>query len=172
MYNLCCTEEDNISDLNDVSGLGDTSKIASKKTFAMSSINIGCDLVEPRTAVKSYKSKRTIAIRNNRSKSDDIPNTLSSENTDILPRIVDDFSKKTLSSSDGLDYINTPDLSPSVNPSNDIRRVVIGLEKDDWPDIFHTLNTIRTLAIHHTSLVVASGQLHAIVRGTIKQVNI
>ena len=89
----------------------------------------------------------------------------------MLPRIVDDASKKPLSSSDGLDYISTSNLSPSVNPSKDIQRVVIGLEKDDWPDIFHILNVIRTLAIHHTSLVVASGQLHAIVHGTIKQVN-
>lgn len=71
---------------------------------------------------------------------------------------------------DAFEYLATEDLEPCTKPSKEISNVVSGLMKSDWPEIFHTLNTVRRLAVHHKAEVVRSGQLHQIVVGVTKQV--
>jgi hypothetical protein len=39
----------------------------------------------------------------------------------------------------------------------EMARTLLSLARDDWPDIFHTLNSARRLARHHAPLV----ELHA-----------
>ena len=73
---------------------------------------------------------------------------------------------------DSLDYLDTSEIEPSRNPSKDLSRTVAGLDTQEWPEIFHTLNVVRQLALHHQSLLLNQGKtvLHGIVQGVLKQV--
>eukprot|EP00602_Paraphysomonas_sp_CaronLab_P002010 CAMPEP_0185022652 /NCGR_PEP_ID=MMETSP1103-20130426/5358_1 /TAXON_ID=36769 /ORGANISM="Paraphysomonas bandaiensis, Strain Caron Lab Isolate" /LENGTH=1419 /DNA_ID=CAMNT_0027554823 /DNA_START=78 /DNA_END=4334 /DNA_ORIENTATION=+ len=74
------------------------------------------------------------------------------------------------SSQETFEYLSTDQLLPCVKPKRDINKVVSGLANHDWPDIFHTLNIVRQLAIHHGNDLHSSGHLHTIVLGVMKQV--
>ena len=47
-----------------------------------------------------------------------------------------------------------------------MQRMLGGIGTDEWPEIFHTLNSVRRLSIHHGSLI--EGHLHTIIRSVIK----
>ena len=52
---------------------------------------------------------------------------------------------------------------------SELARTLISLGKDDWPEIFHTLNSVRRLALHHATLV--EGSVHEVLRDVLKQVS-
>ena len=43
------------------------------------------------------------------------------------------------------------------------------LPRDKWPEIFHTLNSVRRLAMHHGPLLGSQSHLHALVRDVLAQ---
>ncbi|CAM9950044.1 unnamed protein product, partial [Choristocarpus tenellus] len=59
------------------------------------------------------------------------------------------------------------DIRPSPNPGQELQRALVSLGRDDWPDIFHTLNSVRRLALHHGLLL--EQHLHALVRDVLNQ---
>ena len=70
------------------------------------------------------------------------------------------------------DYIPSEDIRPCAgNPAQELSRALRGLETQDWPDIFHTLNTFRKLALHHPHVLAGSGALHNIVLLVMKRVD-
>ena len=71
---------------------------------------------------------------------------------------------------DAFDYIPSNEIRALDHPSKELSLVVRGLEKDDWPEIFHTLNKLRSLCLHHQTVIINSGTLHGIVVGLLKQV--
>eukprot|EP01034_Spumella_vulgaris_P022814 gene22813-28984_t len=73
--------------------------------------------------------------------------------------------------SENFEYIPSSDIPPSAAPSQDLAKALRHLEKQEWPEIFHTLNTVRKVAIHHPSVVVQSGGLHQLVLLIMKQVD-
>lgn len=99
----------------------------------------------------------------------------------VSPRQVsprrDEGSKKNPSAApsslkvESFEYLDTEEIEPSPTPSKDLNKVVTGLERDDWPDIFHTLTSLRRLGLHHPAVVYSSGGLHSIVVGVLKQVD-
>ena len=78
---------------------------------------------------------------------------------------------KSDSTKDTFTYLNGEDLRPSANPSRDIAQVVQALPMQDWPEIFYTLNTLRSLARFHHDHIIASASLHTLVGSTIKLVD-
>jgi hypothetical protein len=73
--------------------------------------------------------------------------------------------------SNEFDYLKTEEITPSAAPQQDLAKAVAALEHQDWPEIFHTLNTVRRLALHHGPLLVGSGSLHITVLRVLKQVD-
>jgi hypothetical protein len=70
------------------------------------------------------------------------------------------------------DYLLTEQIEPCKNPTQVLNRVLRGLEAEDWPEIFHTLNSVRKLALHHQSVLLnANGALHTIVLQVMKRVD-
>lgn len=43
------------------------------------------------------------------------------------------------------------------------------LPRDNWPEIFHTLNSVRRLAMHHAPLLGSQSNLHALIRDVLAQ---
>ena len=72
---------------------------------------------------------------------------------------------------DSLEYTNSEDIKPMNNPSKELTAVAKGLDTDGWPDIFHTIDKLRQLALHHNSTVLNSSYLHPMVMGVVKQVD-
>ena len=70
---------------------------------------------------------------------------------------------------ESLEYLDAADIKPSVNPTKDLVKAMSGLETQDWPEIFYTLNTVRQLAIHHNALLTQGGTLHSFVQGVLRQ---
>lgn len=76
------------------------------------------------------------------------------------------------------EYLSTDEILPSTSPQKDIRNAMNGIGTHEWPEIFHTLTTIRRLGLHHGALLIASnsdgisggGGLHVIVLGVLKEV--
>jgi hypothetical protein len=76
------------------------------------------------------------------------------------------------------EYLSTDEILPSTSPQKDIRNAMNGISTHEWPEIFHTLTTVRRLSLHHGALLIASnsdgisggGGLHSIVLGVLKQV--
>ncbi|CAN0422346.1 unnamed protein product, partial [Scytosiphon promiscuus] len=64
---------------------------------------------------------------------------------------------------------NKQDIRPSPNPSQELQRAMASLPRDDWPEIFHTLNSVRRLATHHGALLGSQAHLHALVRDVLGQ---
>ncbi|CAN0550320.1 unnamed protein product, partial [Ectocarpus sp. 8 AP-2014] len=61
------------------------------------------------------------------------------------------------------------DIRPSPNPSQELQRALASLPRDGWPEIFHTLNSVRRLATHHAPLLGSQSHLHALVRDVLGQ---
>jgi hypothetical protein len=69
------------------------------------------------------------------------------------------------------DYIASEELTRLQHPSQDLMLVVEGLQKDEWPQIFYTLNKLRQLVLHHKDIVLSGDNLHQLVVGVTKQAN-
>lgn len=61
------------------------------------------------------------------------------------------------------------DIRPSPNPTHELQRAMTSLAHDGWPEIFHALNSIRRLAVHHAALLSSQSNLHAMVRDVLGQ---
>lgn len=48
---------------------------------------------------------------------------------------------------------------PSAAPQKDLAKALLGIGIQEWPEIFHTLTTVRRLSLHHSALVIASRYL-------------
>ena len=72
---------------------------------------------------------------------------------------------------DALEYLDASEIEPSMNPTKEFNKAMLGLDTQDWPEIFNTLNSIRRIALHHRSLITNSGSLHSIVVGVLRQVD-
>ncbi|CAB1120148.1 unnamed protein product [Ectocarpus sp. CCAP 1310/34] len=70
---------------------------------------------------------------------------------------------------DSFDYLTAEDIRPSPNPSQEMQRAMASLPRDGWPEIFHTLNSVRRLATHHSPLLGSQSHLHALVRDVLGQ---
>ena len=75
------------------------------------------------------------------------------------------------SGKDTFAYLTLDELRPSANPGRDISSLAQVLPVQDWPEIFHTLNTLRSLARFHHDHIVASANLHTLVVPTIKLID-
>eukprot|EP01032_Pedospumella_encystans_P015733 gene15733-17980_t len=69
------------------------------------------------------------------------------------------------------DYIPSEQIGPCSAPVQDMNKAYKGLETQEWPEIFHTLNTFRKLAIHHANMLVSSGNLHNLILLIMKRVD-
>ncbi|CAM9460501.1 unnamed protein product [Scytosiphon promiscuus] len=78
-------------------------------------------------------------------------------------------SSLALAKPDSFDYLTAEDIRPSPNPSQELQRAMASLPRDDWPEIFHTLNSVRRLATHHGALLGSQAHLHALVRDVLGQ---
>ncbi|CAM9143750.1 unnamed protein product [Ectocarpus fasciculatus] len=74
-----------------------------------------------------------------------------------------------LNKPDSFDYLTAEDIRPSPNPSQELQRAMSSLPRDGWPEIFHTLNSVRRLATHHAPLLGSQSHLHALVRDVLGQ---
>ena len=54
------------------------------------------------------------------------------------------------------EYLSTEDIMPSSNPQRDLGKAIQGVGVQDWPEVFHTLTTIRRLSLHHCALLANS----------------
>jgi hypothetical protein len=93
-----------------------------------------------------------------------------------------------------LEYLRTEDILPSATASQDLSKALSGISKQEWPEIFNTLNSVRRLALHHGALILGSAPgagagagagtgagkqptsmslsaLHSLVLGVLKQVD-
>eukprot|EP01039_Chlorochromonas_danica_P001542 gene1542-1680_t len=71
---------------------------------------------------------------------------------------------------DAFEYTASADLQPLPHPSADLTAAMKGLETQEWPDIFHTLNIIRRAVLHHSPIVLQSGCLHRLIQLVVKLV--
>jgi hypothetical protein len=67
------------------------------------------------------------------------------------------------------DYLTTDDIRPSPNPQQELNRVLTKIDVEEWPEIFHTLNSVRRLALHHCNLL--GGHVHSVLRSVLKAVD-
>ena len=75
------------------------------------------------------------------------------------------------SSVDTITYLTSDEIFPSKNPSNELGQTLLGLETHGWPEIFHTLTSVRRIGLHHQNVMTSSGSLHTIVKGVLKHVD-
>eukprot|EP00752_Nemacystus_decipiens_P014589 g12992.t1 len=52
-----------------------------------------------------------------------------------------------LSKPDSFDYLTAEDVRPSPNPSQELQRTMASLPRDNWPEIFHTINSVAKNAL-------------------------
>lgn len=76
----------------------------------------------------------------------------------------------TQGSSDSFEYLSSHEIKPCDRPQREINRLANDLIQQDWPEIFHTINVARQIAIHHRAELLQSNQLHSIILGVTKQV--
>ena len=67
------------------------------------------------------------------------------------------------------EYMTTDDIRPSPNPQQEMQVMLSGVGTEEWPEIFHTLNSVRRLALHHGALL--EGHVHSVLRSVLKAVD-
>ncbi|KAE8911903.1 hypothetical protein PF003_g4456 [Phytophthora fragariae] len=67
-------------------------------------------------------------------------------------------------------YLETHEVTPLINPKQDLSKMLTQLRSEDWEANFDALSTVRRLAMHHASIIDA-GKVHAIVVEILKQVS-
>lgn len=73
-----------------------------------------------------------------------------------------------LAKSDAFEYIASADLLPLSHPTSELNAALRGLEIHEWPEIFHTLNSIRRAVLHHSNLVLQTTNLHMMMQFILK----
>jgi len=91
--------------------------------------------------------------------------------SDPVPLDLSDVTSLITKPDTTFDYIASEDLKPLTAPSQELSKAYKGLEIQEWPDIFHTLNTFRRLALHHPDVLLNSNLLHLIVKLMMKRVD-
>jgi len=154
------------------------------------------DLNDDREDKRSHTSKSSSISRHRHDLNIDVPSPLVSRSVDYTsPRSVDytsprsprmiNRSPRSPRKENGIsststpseivyEYIDTADIQPSQAPLRDLHQSIKGLEVQDWPDIFYTLNTIRSLALHHPTILTIDSNammLHSIVGLVMKRVD-
>ncbi|GMF09477.1 unnamed protein product [Phytophthora lilii] len=66
-------------------------------------------------------------------------------------------------------YLEPHEITPLINPKQDLSKVIMQLQSDDWESNFDALSTVRRLATHHSNMLDAS-KVHAIMTEILKQV--
>ncbi|ETM47681.1 hypothetical protein L914_07671 [Phytophthora nicotianae] len=66
-------------------------------------------------------------------------------------------------------YLEPNEITPLVNPKQELSNVLCQLQSNDWEANFDALSTVRRIALHHASIVDAV-KVHAITTGIMKQV--
>ncbi|GMF24936.1 unnamed protein product [Phytophthora fragariaefolia] len=66
-------------------------------------------------------------------------------------------------------YLELHEITPLINPKQDLGKVLTQLQSDDWETNFDALSTVRRLATHHSGMIDSS-KVHAIVVSILKQV--
>ena len=71
---------------------------------------------------------------------------------------------------ESLEYLDTTQIKPCDNAKTELARVLRTLDTDEWPAIFHTLNTVRQLSLHHQNLVLGTSKttLHGIYQSVLR----
>lgn len=59
---------------------------------------------------------------------------------------------------ESLDYLDTEEISPCIDPRADLNKATAALLTEDWLEIFHALNIVRQLSLHHQSILLNSGK--------------
>ena len=54
------------------------------------------------------------------------------------------------------EYLSTEAIGPSPSPQKYLLKAIQGVGVQEWPEIFHTLTSIRRLSLHHSALLVNS----------------
>ena len=71
---------------------------------------------------------------------------------------------------EGVEYVDAKDLEPVKSPAQEFQKALRGLETQEWPELFHTLTTMRRVVLYHPQVVMSSGALHSIIVLIMKQV--
>jgi hypothetical protein len=66
-------------------------------------------------------------------------------------------------------YLEPHEITPTINPKQELGKVLTQLQSEDWETNFDALSTVRRLAAHHASLI-DPGKVHAIMVEILKQV--
>jgi len=71
---------------------------------------------------------------------------------------------------ESLEYLDQSEILPCDNAKTQLARVLRGLDTEEWPAIFHTLNTVRQLSLHHQNLVLGTSKttLHGIFQSVLR----
>lgn len=123
--------------------------------------------IDSNNDINSFKAKKPYSLQISES-------TVSVKSTISVnsPRS-DEIDKEKQSPSspkfEGFEYVPTLDLKPFETPGKELSLVISGLENQDWPEIFHTLTSMRRISIHHQNLLQKSGNFHSLVLGVLKQ---
>ena len=67
------------------------------------------------------------------------------------------------------EYLSSDDIRPSPNPQQELSKTLNGVGVEEWPEIFHTLNSVRRLALHHGNLMGAHS--HGVLTAVLKSVD-
>lgn len=111
--------------------------------------------ITPLTSSHRKSSRRSLQLNT----SIEDTNSSSTSHDPISPR----------SKSDNFDYLAAEDMLPCHNPTQELSKALHGLENHEWPDIFHTITSVRKISIHHQVVLLDSGSLHSVVRLLNKQ---
>uniref|UniRef100_H3HAM4 TOG domain-containing protein n=1 Tax=Phytophthora ramorum TaxID=164328 RepID=H3HAM4_PHYRM len=66
-------------------------------------------------------------------------------------------------------YLELHEITPLMNPKQDLSKILTQLRSEDWEANFDAMNTVRRLAIHHAGMIDLS-KVHGIVAEILKQV--
>lgn len=67
------------------------------------------------------------------------------------------------------EYMSTDDIRPSPNPQQELQMMLGGVGTQEWPELFHTLNSVRRLSLHHGQLL--ESHVHSVLRSVLKAVD-
>lgn len=152
--------------------IGGAHQRAMSHGFNFSSEDLQCDGQEDYTpqAAKTdygapYPAKQHVAARRSKAqKSSELAESPVQMN-------LNDVTSQILKPDNTYDYIPSEEITACLNPAQEMNRAYKGLETQDWPEIFHTLNTFRKLALHHPTVLVSAGTLHNVVLLIMKRVD-
>jgi len=71
---------------------------------------------------------------------------------------------------ESLEYLDRSEIIPCDNAKQQLAKILKELDTGEWPGIFHTLNTVRRLALHHQNLILGTSKttLHGIFQSVLR----